>query len=257
MRVNAPAFAGILALALACVLLVASGPALAQAAPSGAERLQVTDPYLELHTGPGRGYPVFFVVGRDAWVEVELRSTEWYRVRSDEGKVGWVHRDQLGRTLTAAGTRRPFREVLFEDYLHRRVELGTAWGSMRADPMMKAWIGARLGETFSLEASAGQVQGAYSSTNLWQIHVLADPWNNLRIAPYFGIGLGKFINLPHASLVGAVPTNSRMTDATAGIRWHVSQRLSARVDYTAYAVDVSDGRIEEYRAWTAGLSFFF
>jgi SH3-like domain-containing protein len=254
-------------LPVALAILLCAGPAVAAdavpadagaaTAAKGGERLQVADPYLELHTGPGRGYPVFFVVGRDAWIEIELRSTDWYRVRSPEGKVGWVHRSQLGATLTTSGARRTFREVLIEDYLHRRVEMGAGWGVMRSDPMVEVWAGVRMGEAFSLEAAAGQVQGTFSGSNLWRLNVLADPWRELPVAPYFGIGLGKFINLPHASLVGATTTNSRMTDATAGIRWHVSQRLSARIDYTAYAVDVSDHRIEEFRAWTAGLSFFF
>jgi len=41
------------------------------------------------------------------------------------------------------------------------------------------------------------------------------------------------------------------------VRWHVSQRLVARLDYTAYFAATSDQRLDEYRAWTAGLSFFF
>ncbi|HZV92245.1 MAG TPA: hypothetical protein VFF72_03455, partial [Caldimonas sp.] len=47
---------------------------------SGNEMLQVADPYLEMRTGPGRGYPVFFVVQRNDWIEIELRHTDWFRV---------------------------------------------------------------------------------------------------------------------------------------------------------------------------------
>ena len=32
--------------------------------------LVVTRPYLEMHTGPGRGYPVFYVIGRGESVKV-------------------------------------------------------------------------------------------------------------------------------------------------------------------------------------------
>ena len=68
-----------------------------------AERLRVNAPFLEMHTGPGRGYPVFFVVERRQWITVELRRTDWYRVRADGGQVGWVPRQQLVATLTEAG----------------------------------------------------------------------------------------------------------------------------------------------------------
>ena len=74
-------------LAIVMLSLLGAPPARAADAP---ERLRVADPYLELHTGPGRGFPVFFVVARDEWVEVQMRSTDWYKVRADNGKEGWV-----------------------------------------------------------------------------------------------------------------------------------------------------------------------
>jgi len=243
------------AAALACATWCLA-PQSARAADA-AERLQVADPYLELRTGPGRGYPVFFVVERDQWVELELRSTDWYLVRTEKGKEGWVHRDQLAHTLTMTGAPQSFRDVLYEDYLRRRAEFGAAWGFVRSDPFVKVWTDYRVSKNFTLEATGGQVQGRYSSSNVWSLNLLAEPWSQSRVAPYAGIGVGKFIIVPHASLVGAITSNSRMTDATAGVRWHVSQRLVARLDYTAYFAATSDQRLDEYRAWTAGLSFFF
>jgi uncharacterized protein YraI len=73
--------------------LALSLPARAQqaaddAAASVSERLTVADPYLEMRTGPGRGYPVFFVVERGQAVVVELRHTDWYKVRADGGQLG-------------------------------------------------------------------------------------------------------------------------------------------------------------------------
>ncbi len=32
-------------------------------------KAQITEPYIELHTGPGRGYPVFHVIDRGEWIE--------------------------------------------------------------------------------------------------------------------------------------------------------------------------------------------
>ena len=109
-----------------CSLLARAAPA--RAAERGRERLQVTDPYIELRTGPGRGYPVFFVVARDEWIEIELRHTDWYKVRTDGGKVGWVHRAQLETTLTEAGGTKTFRDIALDDYLARRVAAGRGLG---------------------------------------------------------------------------------------------------------------------------------
>src|SRR4030095_6837419 len=88
---------------MACAALVAAGLITSPAAHAAAEpeRLKLADPYLELHTGPGRGFPVFFVVQREDWVVVQLRYTDWYKVRTEGGKEGWVHRSQLVNTFTA------------------------------------------------------------------------------------------------------------------------------------------------------------
>ena len=92
------------ALALALPLLAAAAaPARAADVPTHSERLQVAEPYLDMRTGPGRGYPVFFVVEKAQSVTVELRLTDWYRVRAEGGQVGWVPRKQLEATLTASG----------------------------------------------------------------------------------------------------------------------------------------------------------
>ena len=98
--------ASLLAAGLAGCIAVAAPTFAADAPPAEnakAERVTVTDPYVELRTGPGRGYPIFFVAGRGEQIDIELRHTDWFRVRTAGGKVGWVHRGQLETTLTASG----------------------------------------------------------------------------------------------------------------------------------------------------------
>lgn len=229
----------------------------AHAAPESAQRLQVSDPFLELHTGPGRGYPVFFVVERNDWVEIALRHTDWFKVRTDGGKEGWVHRAQLENTLTEAGSRKTFRDIVVDDFLRRRLELGASWGQFRSEPMLKVWTAYRFTETLNVEGTLGQVQGVFSSTNFWHVNLNSEPWADQRISPFFGVGLGKFRNIPNASLVGALNTNANLANATVGARWYLTDRFVARVDYTLYTAFLSDNRTSQFRAYTAGLSFFF
>jgi SH3-like domain-containing protein len=239
----------------ACILFAASAPVRAADAP--AERLKVADPYLELHTGPGRGFPVFFVVSRDAWVEVEMRSTDWFKVRTDEGREGWVHRSQLATTLTEAGVPKSFRDIALDDYLARRVQLGAAWGKFKTEPMLKLWTSYRLSETLSAEATVGQVQGLFSGTDIWHLNLVSEPLSDKRLSPFFSIGVGKFKNLPNQTLVGAIPTNSKLSNASVGLRYYLTERFIVRADYTLYTAFIGDTRTGEYRAKTIGLAFFF
>ena len=249
---------GVLAMALCCQMpaLARTDPAEASA-PRLGEQLSVSAPYLELHTGPGRGYPVFFVVERGALVTLELRRTDWFRVRSAEGRVGWVPRAQLESTLTAAGATRSFRDLLLDDYLGRRLEVGGHWGRFEGEPMLRFSAQFRLADAFGAEASFGQVQGRYAGTEFWHINLNAEPWSDQRLSPSFGVGFGRLRNVPNLSLVDAQRTNAPLATATLGLRWHLGTRFVLRADYSLYSAFVSDERTLEYRSLSAGLAFFF
>jgi hypothetical protein len=236
-----------------------STPARAEepAAEPAQERVQVTDPFIELRTGPGRGYPVFFVAARNEWIAIELRHTDWFKVRTAGGKLGWVSRAQLESTLAEAGDKKTFRDLAVDDYLRRRVDLGAAWGILNSEPMLKVWTGYRLSDTLSAEATVGQMQGKYSGANFWQVNVISEPWSDRRFSPFFGIGVGRFGNFPNPSLVDAAATDANLANATLGARYYLSERFVVRLDYTLYTVFVSDRNTSEYSAFTAGLSFFF
>lgn len=227
------------------------------AAPAPADRLDVADPYLELHTGPGRGYPVFFTVRRGEWVRIEQRRTDWFQVRTAEGRLGWVPRAQLEKTLTAVGERKSFRDILLDDYLHRRVEAGGAWGRFKSEPAFKFWGTYRFSETLSAEAAFVQVQGVYSGSTLWHVNLNIEPWVDQRLSPFFGVGLGQFNNVPNRSLVENQETRARLGDATLGLRYYLTDRFVVRLEATLYTAFLSDTRSADYRAYTAGLSFFF
>jgi len=250
--------------ALSCLLALA-WPAHAQqpaATPSAgaaivSEQLTVSDPFLEMRTGPGRGYPVLFVVARGQSVVVELRHTDWYKLRAEGGQLGWVHRRQLETTLTAAGSSKTFRDMALDDYLARRVQMGAAWGRFESEPMLKLYASYKLSDTLSVEGDLGQVQGVFSGTNFWHVALHSEPWSDQRLSPFFGVGVGQFKNFPNQSLVGATNTDAKLAHAIVGARYHLSERFVLRADWAIYTAFVSDQRSTEYRAVTAGVSFFF
>lgn len=239
---------------LACFAGAASP---AWAGDEDVERVQITDPYIELHTGPGRGFPVFFVAPRGEWIAIRLRHTDWYKVRTAGGKEGWVHRRQLETTITEAGGQKTFRDLVLDDYLTRKLELGAGWGRFKSEPMLKIWTGYRLSDTLSVEATVGQVQGVFSGTDFWHFNLNAEPWSDRRLSPFFGVGFGRLKNIPNLSLVSSIPTDAKLANASLGLRYYLTDRFVLRADYSVYTAFVADTRSTEYRALTAGLSFFF
>ena len=92
--------------------------------------VKVADPYIEMHTGPGRGYPIFYVVGRGDWVELLFRHTDWYKVITDDGKEGWVSAASLSMTLNPSGERVDIRDPNEKDFVVRDWEYGAVIGDL-------------------------------------------------------------------------------------------------------------------------------
>ncbi|MEY2842080.1 MAG: hypothetical protein RI920_117 [Pseudomonadota bacterium] len=227
------------------------------AAPAPADGLQVTEPFIELHTGPGRGFPVDRVVQRHEWIVIELRHTDWYRVRTQSGRVGWVLRQQLETTLTASGARKSFRDTVVDDFLHRRAQFGVGWGQFKGEPALKVWSSYRVSDTLSLEASLGQVQGTYSGVDQWHVDLLAEPWSDQWWSPFVSVGVGRYKDVPNATLVGAVTARANQSHVAAGLNLHLSDRFIVRADYGLHTVFFSDAITTEFRAWSIGVGFFF
>src|SRR5271154_3290504 len=98
---------------------------LAQAKDSYVE-LVVTQPFLEMHSGPGRGFPVVYVVGRDEIVTVLYSRTDWFKVRAPRGQEGWARRSDLALTKLAPGDPAPIPP--YPEFSTHRWEIGAGYG---------------------------------------------------------------------------------------------------------------------------------
>ena len=219
--------------------------------------VQVEDPYVELHTGPGRGYPVFHVVHRGAALIILHRKTQWYKVKTEQGKEGWVVREQMEQTLTTDGTETRFVDVLNDNYQKRRFELGLATGLFQDDPIVEVHGGYRFNDAFLLELMYGSISGTFSSSTIYHLGLVSQPFPDWSWQPNFSIGFGQLDNVPQASLVGGQKTQNTLFSAGLGIRKYISRSFLFRVDFRDYLLLVEDDRNEEYHSLTAGFSVFF
>jgi len=236
---------------LVCVLWLITTPAMAENV-----RVQIADPYLELHTGPGRGYPVTYVVERGQLIDIVERSTDWFLVRTAEGRTGWASRFQMESTLTEGGVQMSFRDILMDDYLKRRLELGFAGGTLDGDALLMVRAGYRINENLSAEVAYGESSGDFSSTRGYYVAVVSQPFPEWRISPFFSLGIGKFHNIPNATLVGATETRSNLANAAIGAYLYVTKNFFVRADYRLHTAFVNENQTPSYREFSLGVGFF-
>lgn len=221
------------------------------------QRVKIVDPYIELHTGPGRGYPIFHVVKRHDWIDIMKRKTDWFKVRNDRGVEGWVSRAQMEQTLTVAGVPKSFRDVLYDDYLHRRIEFGLSSGQFDSDPIVSARLAYKFTENIALEFQVSKVAGKLSSSDIYAINLVSTPFPDWRLTPHFTIGYGRFENEPKGALIQNIETEDDLANFGIGARYYLTKRFFLRGDYRRYIVLSEDDRNDEFEEYSAGFSFFF
>jgi uncharacterized protein YraI len=239
------------------VLATAALCAAGAAAAASAERVVVQDPYLEFHSGPGRGYPVFHVVDRGESVDLLRRRTDWIKVRDVDGKEGWVNRAQLERTLTTGGEPVSLPGPSPESRTEHHWEASLATGDFGGANVVSAQVAWAMTPTLLARADVSQLLGSYSDG--WLVtagiaHVFMPQW---RASPFIGIGGGVLRVDPKATLVKSEDRTDETAYAGIGVRGFLTNRFLLQAEYRSYVVFTDRDDNEELSAWTVAFTYFF
>lgn len=234
------------------LLVLALWPGLAAAL-----EVEVAEPFLELHTGPGRAYPVFHVVEQGERVDVFRQRTDWFQVRTAQDVEGWVHRRALLRTRTAAGTPPAVATAGRDSFEKRRWEAGFRLGALEGATLISAYGAYALTENLYLQLTGSQALGDFSDSLLGDVALGIQPFPDWRLSPYFALGTGVIHTEPAATLVQARDRTDQFGYVGVGLRAHVGRRLLLRAGYRNLVVFTSRNENEELDEWHAGLAFFF
>lgn len=229
------------------------------AAKRGAGRYRevvVEDPYLELHTGPGAGYPIFYIAERGERIEVLKRRTDWFKVRVPRGEDGWVPLAQLERTLGEDGNSFEVAGLDLADYAHRRWEVGALYGDFGGANAISTFGAFSLTQNISFELWASQALGRFSDSKIASLDVVEMLYPDWRFSPYFTLGMGLVTTEPKATLVSAADRTDRAAHVGLGFRAYLTRRFVFRAEYKSYVIFTSRDDNEEIREWKAGFSFF-
>ena len=241
---------------LALIALLAMPPGQAEAA-SEYRRVAVADPYLEMHTGPGRGYHVFHVVDRGESVEVIKQRTDWFLVRDAGGDEGWVDQEQMELTLNPDGSKVEFARADLQDFTNATWELGALAGDFGGANIVSLYGGYSLNPHVSVEVWGSQILGNFSNGWTASVNVVHETWPDWRVSPFFTLGAGMIWTEPKSTIIQGEDRNDQIGHAGAGFRVYMARRFLFRAEYRTHVVFTSRNDNEEVEEWKVGFAFFF
>ena len=221
------------------------------------KRVSVADPYLEMHTGPGRGYPKFNIVERGDSVDIVRQRTDWILVRDDDGKEGWVDQAQMELTLKPDGSQLEFDSAEQDDFTNARWEAGVLSGDFGGANIVSVYVGYSINPYLSVELWASQILGNFSNGSMASLNVVSEAFPDARISPYFTLGAGVINTEPKSTIVQSEDRDDQIGHAGAGFRIYATRRFLLRAEYKSYVVFTSRDENEEVEEWKVGFAFFF
>ena len=244
-------------LALAGLLLLVTLGAPARSSAREYLQLFVTEPYLELHTGPGRGYPVFHVVPRDASVDVLFRRTDWFKVRTERGVEGWASQTDMLKTVLADGS--PFRFPLGDraGFADHRWEMGIFVGEYGAATLISGYGALSFNPQLQLEVAVGNYLGKFTNGVTGDIGLAHIILPEARLSPFLTLGVGLVHTEPKATLVQPTDRTEDSAYVGGGLRYYLTRRFFLRAEYKAHWIFTRRNVNEEADEWKLGFAFFY
>jgi hypothetical protein len=220
-------------------------------------QLFVAEPYLEMRTGPGRGYPVTQVVARGEAVDVLFRRTDYFKVRTERGIEGWASVGDLVKTQLADGSNFSIDLGDRAGYQTHRWELGIFAGDFDGASLVGGYGAFSLTDNLKIELTGSQYLGDQRSGYMLEAgltHVFAPEW---RFSPYVTLGGGLFRVEKDRQRPNLVDRTDESAYAGLGARFYLTRRFFVRAEVKERIIFTSRNDNEELREWKVGLAFFF
>jgi len=219
--------------------------------------VEISAPYLDLHTGPGRGYPVFHSVEQGQEIVLLKRRTRWLKVRAPRGVEGWLHESALRGTRDVTGNAPVVTERGMAAFTGRRWEYGITAGDFGGAASLAAHAGYAMTPNIMLQIEGSQILGDFSDALMASVNVVMVPFPKWRVSPFFRIGTGIIDVRPHSTIVRAEDRTDEIVNVGLGANLFLGDRFLLRAEYLRHTVLTSRDTNEEIDQWKAGFSVYF
>tara|TARA_R110000868_G_scaffold284027_7_gene544519 strand:- start:1123 stop:1899 length:777 start_codon:yes stop_codon:yes gene_type:complete len=222
-------------------------------------QVQITQPFIELHSGPAGGFPVIHVVAKNQWITVLKRRTTWFKVETNKGVQGWVKQEALHMTLSSTGQAVKLADGSFESFAQRDVEFGALGGSFEGVPSMTVFADWVATENLAAGISVTQALGNLSENQYFLVRVQHTAFPEWQLSPYVTLGAGKIRTKPRANLVqsGDETRTSDLLAAGLGLRYYIAQNFMLKLEYQHLQALTNRDENEDLEQWKLGFAVFF
>ncbi len=218
----------------------------------------VRTPYLELHTGPGRGYPVFNVVDRDASVDVLKRYTDWFKVRTTSGVEGWASAHDMEQTMLADGTHFHYDVGDLNAFTSHRFEAGAFfYGDYGGASAVSLYGAVFANPNLSAELSVGEFLGRAADGTTVDLGLAHIFYPQARLAPFVMLGTGVVRIEPKATLVQPDDRTEQSAYVGGGLRYYLTRRFFLRGEFKEHIIFTNRNQNQQVDEWKFGFAFFF
>lgn len=227
--------------------------------PANTKATTVIDPYLEMRTGPGRGYPIFHVVEKGELITIDKRRTDWFKIETHNRhkKSGWVHLSQMVRTVNVDGALVTFPNSSLSDAADRKWEWSMSGGDFQGASLISSAVTYRFTRNIAVQLQGSQILGDVSDGLMLVASIQHSPFPHWRLSPYFQLGTGVLHTEPFSTIVQSEDRTNQTVYAGAGVNLYLTRRFLMFLDYRYHTVLTSRDENEEISEWKLGLSVFF
>lgn len=218
--------------------------------------LEVVEPFIELHTAPGRGYPVFHVIEKGGKVELLKRKTNWYKVRSASGEEGWTKATQLGRTLLPTGLPADLPEVSHGGYLASSWRVGFTTGLIEQSTSFSLTVGYRPLTWLGAELEAGKIYNRSVTSDYYGANLIVEPFHQWNLTPYALAGVSRFSFDARQKVLLSDLGDADAFNVGGGLSYYIGRNFLVRAEYRLYSVS-SNSDSTGLSEWKIGLNTFF
>jgi len=213
--------------------------------------------FINMHTGPGRGYPIFYIAEKNEAIWLLKTKTNWVKVRNLKDKEGWISIKDIDFTQDKQGNWLSMNKPSLNGYQGRQWEVGFMAGTFGDTDEITAFAAYQLTENIGAEISASQSFGSFSDSNSYSIHIVQEPFPSWRYSPYFFLGAGQRTTSPRSTLVSTEDRTNDVAIVGLGMKMYLANRLVLRLQYKSNTVLTSRDDDEIVDEWKIGLSAYF